>query len=141
MGRKKKNKSGSNPPSPEIKPDSSNSPRDTSEDGFLVVEDKPASPTAPSTDEDLVFIKSPIDETMAEIAMDAEQLKEEGNAFYKAADYPAALKKYDAGLEWAENDKLKIAILGNRSMCHMQVGDYVAQLRCVTLEMGQVIFS
>ena len=128
MGKKGKKKNKSNPPSPTMAP-ASQSPEQSSDDSFLVVDAKVSPPESPSNEETPVILTSPIEEIASEIAMDAEALKEEGNAFYKAADYVNAIKKYDAACEWAESDKLRIAVLGNRSMCHMQVGNYQDQLR------------
>ena len=88
------------------------------------------SPTPGAPDEP-VLVQSPPGSSVAEVSMDADELKEEGNALYKAGEYARAIERYSAALEFAETDKLRIAIFGNRSMCHMQLEEYEAQLRCV----------
>ena len=110
-----------------------------SDEGYVVIGEENTMPPEATSDrsptpgapDEPVLVQSPPGSSVAEVSMDADELKEEGNALYKAGEYARAIERYSAALEFAETDKLRIAIFGNRSMCHMQLEEYEAQLRCV----------
>ena len=63
-------------------------------------------------------------------SQNATSLKKEGNELYSAKKFDEALTMYDAALGLANgDDQLRVALLGNRSMCHLQLEDYPSVLR------------
>ena len=77
-----------------------------------------------------------VDPDTVSISDDAMSKKDKGNAFFKAKNYPGALKRYSRALdllktiaakdETAEDKALRTTVLSNRAMCYSKMGKFAA---------------
>ena len=75
-----------------------------------------------------------VDPDTVSISDDAKEKKDKGNAFFKAKNYPGALKRYSRALdllktiavkeETAEDKALRTTVLSNRAMCYSKMGKF-----------------